>query len=31
MGGKVGGCSLRSQNVSGLWFAVEEEFTASND
>ena len=29
--GLGGGCSLRSQNVPGLWLDVEEETTASND
>ena len=30
-GGWAGSCSVRSQNVSGLWFDVEEETATSND
>ena len=30
-GGVTGGCSLCSEDISGLWLDVEEETTASND
>ena len=30
-GSDWGGCSLPYQNVSGLWFDIEEETTASNN
>ena len=31
VGGRPGGCSLRSQNVNGLWIDVKQGTTASND
>ena len=30
-GGVTGGCSLCSEDISGLWLDVEEETAASND